>query len=50
MMSTRRILVLGLSLSLSFCYTGKVGATDFAAAKSYPVGTGPAVIVVGDFN
>src|ERR1043166_9726057 len=41
------------AVCLSVLITGFPGTshgTDFAAAKSYPVGTGPTVIVAGDFN
>src|SRR6266849_4211060 len=50
MMSARRTLVLGAVLLLSLGHPANAGAIDFAAGKSYPVGTGPTVIVVGDFN
>jgi uncharacterized repeat protein (TIGR01451 family) len=41
------------AVCLSVLITGfpaNILGTDFAAAKSYPVGTGPTVIVAGDFN
>jgi uncharacterized repeat protein (TIGR01451 family) len=51
MRSTLRML--GVTMSLSLHLLGnpiKLAAIEFAAAKSYPVGTSPAGIVVGDFN
>jgi len=49
MRSTPRTLVLSLVLFL-LANPAKVAAIDFAAATSYPVGTSPQAIVVGDFN
>lgn len=45
--------ILGVAMSLLLLLLGNpanVTAVDFAAAKSYPVGTSPAGIAVGDFN
>jgi uncharacterized repeat protein (TIGR01451 family) len=35
---------------LALCLPQGAGATDFASPTSYPVGTNPVVMVVGDFN
>ena len=44
----QRTLVLGI---LALLFTAhRAAAVEFAAAKSYPVGTNPAAFVVGDFN
>jgi uncharacterized repeat protein (TIGR01451 family) len=51
MLSNPRIL--GVTMSLSFLMLGnpaRLAAVDFAAATSYPVGTSPAAVAVGDFN
>jgi hypothetical protein len=40
--------VCSLLLMIGFPATSR--GTDFAAQKSYPVGTAPAFIVTGDFN
>ncbi len=50
MCTARRILVLAAAILVPLGYPAKSVATDFAAPKSYPVGTGPALIVTGDFN
>src|SRR6202049_1746735 len=45
--------MLGVTMSLFLLLLGnpmKLPAIEFAAAKSYPVGTSPAGIAVGDFN
>src|SRR3984893_9061900 len=45
--------IVGVTMSLFLHLLGnpiKLAAIEFAAAKSYPVGTSPAGIVVGDFN
>jgi len=50
-MKTTRLLstLVGVILT-AFGFAGMSGATDFATPKSYPVGTSPSVIVIGDFN
>src|SRR5215467_4758544 len=50
-MKTTRLLstLVGVILT-GFGFAGMSGATDFATPKSYPVGTSPSVIVIGDFN
>jgi uncharacterized repeat protein (TIGR01451 family) len=45
--------ILGVTMSLSLLLLGSPSSfakSDFAAARSYPVGTSPAGIAVGDFN
>jgi uncharacterized repeat protein (TIGR01451 family) len=45
--------MLGVAIALPFLLLGNpanVAAVDFAAAKSYPVGTSPGGVAVGDFN
>jgi uncharacterized repeat protein (TIGR01451 family) len=37
-------------LLISLGYPAKSGAVDFASPVSYPVGTSPSAVVVGDFN
>jgi hypothetical protein len=39
-----------LMLLISLGYPATSGAVDFAPPKTYPVGTSPAAVVVGDFN
>jgi uncharacterized repeat protein (TIGR01451 family) len=45
-----RNLAIGLVLLISLGYPTTSGAVDFAQAKTYPVGTSPSAVVVGDFN
>ena len=45
--------ILGVTMSLSLLMLGnpaRLAAVDFGAATSYPVGTSPAAVAVGDFN
>src|SRR6266481_6798217 len=51
MRANLRILCVAMSLFLLLLGNpANVAAVDFAAAKSYPVGTTPAAVAVGDFN
>jgi uncharacterized repeat protein (TIGR01451 family) len=50
MWKEKRIHLFAVTLMLSLGYPANSAATDFATAKSYPVGTAPSAIVVGDFN
>src|ERR1700687_4218540 len=45
-----RNLAAAFVLLISLGYPAKGGAVDFAPPKSYPVGTSPSAVVVGDFN
>ncbi len=45
-----RNLATALVLLISLGYPAKSGAVDFATPKTYPVGTSPSAVVVGDFN
>jgi hypothetical protein len=45
-----RILVVAAATLLSLRYPANSNATDFSPGTSYPVGTGPAAIVAGDFD
>ena len=49
MRSSLRRLAVTMSLFL-LLIPANLAAVDFAAAKSYPVGTSPAAVAVGDFN
>src|SRR4029077_1641654 len=45
--------ILGMTISLSLLMMGNpshLAGVDFAPATSYPVGTSPAAVAVGDFN
>ena len=50
MRGTNRNLAMVFVLLISLGYPAKSGAVEFAPPKTYPVGTSPSVIVVGDFN
>lgn len=45
-----RNLAIASVLLVSLGFPAKSGAVDFAPQKTYPVGTSPAAVVVGDFN
>ena len=51
MLTAKKILA-GTVLAVLFAsfFSRRVDATDFGSPTSYPVGTGPTAIVVGDFN
>jgi uncharacterized repeat protein (TIGR01451 family) len=50
MRAMNRNLAIALVLLISICVPANSGAADFAPAKSYPVGTSPSAVVIGDFN
>jgi uncharacterized repeat protein (TIGR01451 family) len=50
MNSAQRALALFGTILVALGWPASLAATDFATGKSYPVGTEPIVIVVGDFN
>src|SRR5467141_2073136 len=50
MRGMNRHLAAAFVLLISLGYPAKSGAVDFAPPKSYPVGTSPSAVVVGDFN
>jgi uncharacterized repeat protein (TIGR01451 family) len=50
MRGMNRNLATAFVLLISLGYPAKSGAVDFAPPKSYPVGTSPRAVVVGDFN
>lgn len=50
MRGMNRNLAIAFVLLISLGYPASSGAVDFAPPKTYPVGTSPSVIVVGDFN
>src|ERR1700674_3738612 len=50
MRGMNRNLAVALVLLISLGYPAESGAVDFAPAKTYPVGTSPSAVVVGDFN
>jgi len=50
MRGMNRNLAIAFALLISLGYPAKSGAVDFAPPKSYPVGTSPSGVVVGDFN
>src|SRR5712664_3550517 len=50
MRGMNRHLAAAFVLLISLGYPAKSGAVDFAPPKSYPVGTSPWAVVVGDFN
>jgi hypothetical protein len=45
-----RNLAIAFALLISLGYPAKSGAVDFGTATTYPVGTSPSAVVVGDFN
>lgn len=49
-MTFARKICLAMSSSMVVLSPVNAAATDFAAAKNYPVGTNPAAIALGDFN
>ena len=50
MCGMNRNLVTAFVLLISLGFPAKSGAVDFAPQKTYPVGTSPSAVVVGDFN
>jgi uncharacterized repeat protein (TIGR01451 family) len=48
--SPRQCLAVALALVVSFAWARSAAALDFSSAKTYPVGTQPNAVVVGDFN
>jgi uncharacterized repeat protein (TIGR01451 family) len=50
MRGMNRNLAIALVLLISLGYPAKSGAVDFATPKTYPVGTSPLAVFVGDFN
>lgn len=50
MRGMNRNLAIALVLLISLGFPAKSGAVDFAPPKTYPVGTSPSAVVVGDFN
>src|SRR6267143_1651982 len=50
MCGMNRHLAAAFVLLISLGYPAKSGAVDFAPPKSYPVGTSPSAVVVGDFS
>src|SRR6266852_4846443 len=50
MRGMNRNLATAFVLLISLGYPAKSRAVDFAPQKTYPVGTSPSAVVVGDFN
>lgn len=50
MRGMNRNLAIAFVLLISLGYPAKSGAVDFAPPKTYPVGTSPSAVAVGDFN
>jgi uncharacterized repeat protein (TIGR01451 family) len=50
MRGMNRNLAVAFALLISLGYPAKSGAVDFGTATTYPVGTSPSAVVVGDFN